>query len=247
VALLAPVLSVHDPYQQDLANSFAGSSGEHWLGTDQLGRDLLARLLHGQRLDLRIAVTAVALTFLVGLVLGCLAGYGPSWLDAAIMRLGDAVIAFPTLVVLLTLVFVIGPGEFSIYIWAVSFGWVPYARILRGELLIARGHEYVLAARVGGLSRLRIVARHLLPNTVTQSVVYAMSDIVFMMLSIVTLSYLGLGLPPPTPGLGGLIAEGQNLVTVRPELVTIPGLVIVVVGIAASLVGDGLAAKLDRR
>ena len=100
---------------------------------------------------------------------------------------------------------------------------MPYARILRGELLIARGHEYVLAARVGGLSRLRIVVRHLLPNTITQSVVYAMSDIVFMMLAIVTLSYLGLGLPPPTPGLGGLIAEGQNLVTVRPELVTIPG------------------------
>ena len=120
VALLAPVLSVHDPYQQDLAKSFAGSSGEHWLGTDQLGRDLLARLLYGLRLDLRIAVTAVALTFLVGLVLGCLAGYGPPWLDAAIMRLGDAVIAFPTLVVLLTLVFVLGPGEFSIYIWAVS-------------------------------------------------------------------------------------------------------------------------------
>jgi peptide/nickel transport system permease protein len=247
VAALAPVLATHDPYQQDLSNSFEGWTDEHLLGTDLLGRDLFSRLLYGLRLDLRIAVTAVALTFLVGLVLGALAGYGPRWLDTLIMRIGDAIIAFPTLVLLLTLVFVLGPGELSIYIWAVTFSWVPYARILRSELLVARGQEYVLAATVGGLSKLRIVVRHLLPNTITQSVVFAMSDVVFMMLSIVVLSYLGLGVPPPTPGLGQLIAEGQNLVTVSPALVTIPGLVIVVVGIAASLLGDGLAAKLDRR
>ena len=247
VAALAPVLATHDPYQQDLSNSFEGWTDEHLLGTDLLGRDLFARTLYGLRLDLRIAVTAVAMTFFVGLVLGALAGYGPRWLDTLIMRIGDAIIAFPTLVLLLTLVFVLGPGELSIYIWAVTFSWVPYARILRSELLVARGQEYVLAAQVGGLSKLRIVVRHLLPNTITQSVVFAMSDVVFMMLSIVVLSYLGLGVPPPTPGLGQLIAEGQNLVTVRPALVTIPGLVIVVVGIAASLLGDGLAAKLDRR
>ena len=247
VAAAAPLLATHDPLSPDLSVPLVAASSEHLLGTDQLGRDLFSRLLYGLRLDLRIAVTAVAMTFVVGLVLGCLAGYGPRWLDAVIMRLGDAIIAFPGLVLLLALVFVLGPGELSIYIWAVVFGWVTYARILRSEILVARGQEYVLAATVGGLSGPRIVLRHLLPNVVTQSVVFAMSDVVFVMLGIVTLGYLGLGVPPPTPGIGVMISEGQALVTVRPELVTVPGLVIVVVGIAASLLGDGLAAKLDRR
>ncbi len=247
VAAAAPLLATHDPLRTDLSVPLVPASWEHLLGTDQLGRDLFSRLLHGLRLDLRIAVTAVAMTYLVGLVLGCLAGYGPRWLDTVVMRLGDAIIAFPSLVLLLALVFVLGPGESSIYIWAVVFGWVTYARILRSEILVARGQEYVLAATVGGLSGPRIVLRHLLPNVITQSVVFAMSDIVFVMLGVVTLGYLGLGVPPPTPGLGVMIAEGQALVTVRPELVTVPGLVIVVVGIAASLLGDGLAAKLDRR
>lgn len=247
VAAAAPLLSTHDPLRTDLSVPLVGASAEHLLGTDQLGRDLYSRLLHGLSLDLRVAVTAVALVFVLGLVLGCLAGYGPRWLDTVIMRAGDAIIAFPSLVLLLALVFVLGPGELSIYIWAFIFGWVPYARILRGEILVARGQEYVLAATVGGLSGPRIVLRHLLPNVITQAVVFAMSDIVFTMLSVVTLGYLGLGVPPPTPGLGAMIAEGQALVTVRPELVTVPGLLIVVVGVAASLLGDGLAARLDRR
>jgi peptide/nickel transport system permease protein len=244
MAVLAPVITSYNPNAQDLTSSLLGPSGKHLLGTDQLGRDTFTRLLYGLRLDLRIAFIAVLFPFVLGTVLGTLAGYFGGWVDAVIMRLVDIVVAFPFYVLVIALVFVLGPGERSIYIAITAVGWVAYARIIRGEILVAKRQDYVTAARSGGLGNLRIMGRHLLPNVITQAFIYAMSDIVQDILAIVTLGYLGLGIPPPTADLGSMINDGQNFLSTHWQLTTIPGLVVVVVGLGLSLVGDGLADLL---
>jgi peptide/nickel transport system permease protein len=244
MAVLAPVITSYNPNAQDLTASLAGPGGKHLLGTDQLGRDTFTRLLYGLRLDLRIAFIAVLFPFVLGTVLGTLAGYFGGWVDAVIMRLVDIVVAFPFYVLIIALVFVLGPGARSIYIAITAIGWVAYARIIRGEILVAKRQDYVTAARSGGLSDLRIMGRHLLPNVITQAFIYAMSDIVQDILAIVTLGYLGLGIPPPTADLGSMINDGQNFLSTHWQLTTIPGLAVVVVGLGLSLVGDGLADLL---
>ena len=229
---------------QNLNETLLGPSAHHLLGTDQLGRDTFTRLLYGLRLDLRIAFIAVLFPFVLGIVLGSLAGYFGGWADTAIMRLVDIVVAFPFYVLLIALVFVLGPGERSIYLAITVVGWVAYARIIRGEILVAKRQDYVTAARSGGLSNVRIMRRHLLPNVISQGYIYAMSDIVQDILAIVTLGYLGLGIPPPTADLGSMINDGQNFLSTHWQLTTFPGLVVVVVGLGLSLTGDGLADLL---
>jgi peptide/nickel transport system permease protein len=244
LALAAPLITSYNPNAQNLNDSLLGPGGKHLLGTDQLGRDTFTRLLYGLRLDLRIAFVAVLFPFVLGTVLGTLAGYFGGWVDAIIMRLVDIVLAFPFYVLVIALVFVLGPGERSIYIAITAVGWVAYARIVRGEILVAKRQDYVTAARSGGLSNLRIMGRHLLPNVITQAFIYAMSDIVQDILAIVTLGYFGLGIPPPTADLGSMINDGQNFLSTHWQLTTIPGLAVVLVGLGLSLVGDGLADLL---
>jgi peptide/nickel transport system permease protein len=240
----APLLTSYNPITQDLNATLSGPSAHHLLGTDQLGRDTWSRLLYGGRVDLQVAFIAVLFPFILGTVLGSVAGYFGGWVDLLIMRVVDIVVAFPFYVLIIALVFVLGPGERSIYIAITVVGWVSYARIIRGEILVAKRQEYVLAAQSGGLSNLRIMGRHLLPNVITQAIIYAMSDIVQDILAIVTLSYLGLGIQPPTPDWGSMIANGQNFLTTHWQLTTLPGLAVVVTGLALSLIGDGLADLL---
>jgi peptide/nickel transport system permease protein len=244
MAIAAPLLTSYSPITQNLNATLLGPSAHHLLGTDQLGRDTWTRLLYGLRLDLRIAFIAVLFPFVLGTVLGCLAGYFGGWVDVIIMRLVDIVVAFPFYVLVIALVFVLGPGARSIYIAITVVGWVSYARIIRGEILVAKRQDYVLAAQAGGLSSLRIMGRHLLPNVITQAFIYAMSDIVQDILAIVTLGYFGLGIPAPTADLGSMINDGQNFLSTHWQLTTIPGLVVVVVGLGLSLIGDGLADLL---
>jgi peptide/nickel transport system permease protein len=240
----APLLTSYNPDTQDLNAILSGPSAHHLLGTDQLGRDTWSRLLYGGRVDLQVAFIAVLFPFVLGTVLGSVAGYFGGWVDLIIMRVVDIVVAFPFYVLIIALVFVLGPGERSIYIAITAVGWVSYARIIRGEILVAKRQEYVLAAQSGGLSNLRIMGRHLLPNVITQAIIYAMSDIVQDILAIVTLSYLGLGIQPPTPDWGSMIANGQNFLTTHWQLTTLPGLAVVITGLALSLIGDGLADLL---
>jgi peptide/nickel transport system permease protein len=240
----APLLTSYNPITQDLNATLSGPSAHHLLGTDQLGRDTWSRLLYGGRVDLQVAFIAVLFPFVLGTILGSLAGYFGGWVDLIIMRVVDIVVAFPFYVLIIALVFVLGPGERSIYIAITVVGWVSYARIIRGEILVAKRQEYVLAAQSGGLSNLRIMGRHLLPNVITQAIIYAMSDIVQDILAIVTLSYLGLGIQPPTPDWGSMIANGQNFLTTHWQLTTLPGLAVVITGLALSLIGDGLADLL---
>jgi peptide/nickel transport system permease protein len=241
-ASAAPLLTSYDPTKQDLTHALLspGSTG-HLLGTDQFGRDVWARLVYGARTDLRVGLLAVLFPFVLGGILGSLAGYFGRWADTVVMRLVDVVVAFPFYVLIIALVFVLGPGTRSIYIAITAVGWVSYARIVRGEVLVAKRQEYTLAARSAGLHAVRIMGRHLLPNVITQAIVFAMSDIVLSILAIVTLGYLGLGVPPPAPEWGSMISEGQQFITTHWPLATIPGLAVVLTGLGLSLLGDGLA------
>jgi peptide/nickel transport system permease protein len=240
--IAAPLLTSYNPDTQNFTATLQGPSAQHLLGTDQLGRDTWSRLLYGGRTDLQIAFIAVLLPFVLGTIIGSVAGYFGGWVDIVIMRLVDIVVAFPFFVLIIALVFVLGPGERSIYIAITLVGWVSYARIIRGQILVAKRQEYVAAAQSGGLSPVRIMARHLLPNVISQAIVYALSiDIVQDILAIVTLSYLGLGVPPPAPDWGTMISDGQNFLTTHWQLTTIPGLAVVVTGLGLSLIADGLA------
>lgn len=240
----APLLAPRSPTQQDLTHILQTPSHTHLLGTDELGIDVWSELLRGLGVDLRIALLAVVFPFLLGVALGCLSGYFGGWVDIAVMRLVDIVVAFPFYVLVIALVFVLGPGARSIYIAITIVGWVSYARIVRGEILVAKQQDYVQAGRAAGFSTLRIVGRHLLPNVITQAIVFATSDIVLDMLAIVTLGYLGLGVPAPTPDLGRMIYLGQQFLTTHWQLATIPGLAVVIVGVGLVLIGDGLSDLL---
>ena len=244
MALLAPVITSQSPTNLDLAHALQSPSSKHLLGTDQLGRDVWARLLYGARVDLRVAFLAVLFPFFLGTTLGCIAGYYGRFLDTIIMRLVDVVVAFPFYVLIIALVFVLGPGTRSIYIAITLVGWVSYARIIRGEILVAKRQEYVLAAQAAGFRDLRIIVRHLLPNVITQAIVFSMSDIVLDILAIVTLGYLGLGIQPPIPDWGGMIADGQAFLTTKWELSTVPGVAVIITALGLSLIGDGLADLL---
>jgi peptide/nickel transport system permease protein len=245
LAILAPLVTKYDPQKQDLLHTLAtpGQSG-HLLGTDDLGRDVWSRLVYGARTDLRVAFLAVLLPFIIGTALGLVAGYFAGRLDTLVNWLVSVVVAFPFCVLIIAVVFSIGPGSRGIYIAITLVGWVSYTRIIRAEVFSQKRREYVLAARAGGLSTPRILVRHLLPNTVTQAVVFACSDIVLDLLAIVTLGYFGLGVQPPTPDWGRMMADGQNYLTTRWELVTIPGIAVVITALALALIADGLADLL---
>jgi peptide/nickel transport system permease protein len=244
IAIFAPLIAPFDPNAQNLNVSLIGPSAHHLLGTDQLGRDTFSRLVIGARVDLRVGFIAVLFPFILGTFLGSIAGYFGGWVDIIVMRLVDVVVAFPFYVLIIALVFVLGTGERSIYIAITAVGWVSYARIIRGEILVAKRLDYVAAAQSGGLSNARVILRHILPNVITQAIVYAMSDIVQDILAIVTLSYLGLGIAPPTADWGSMISDGQNFLTTHWQLSTIPGFAVVVTGLGLSLLGDGLADVL---
>ncbi len=245
--LLAPVISPYSPDHQDLYGILAGPSARHLLGTDELGRDELSRLLFAGRTDLLVGVLAVLFPFCFGTMMGTLAGLYGGWVDNVIMRVVDVLIAFPFYVLVIALVFVAGTGVTGIFIAFAVADWVVYARIVRSTTLVVRESDYVAAARTGGLSDLRVMVRHVLPNTITQAIVYIFSDIVLVIVAVVTLGYFGLGIQPPTPDWGAMIGDGQQFLTTRWELATFPGIAVVLTGIGLSLLGDGLADVLRPR
>jgi len=245
--ILAPVLTPFSPNSQDLSAILQGPSWHHLLGTDELGRDELTRLLYAGRTDLKVGILAVLFPFCFGTIVGTLAGFYGGWLDWVVMRIVDVLVAFPFYVLVIGLVFVLGTGTRGIYIAFGIADWVVYARTVRSTTLIVREAEYVAAARVGGLSDLRILARHVLPNTISQAIVYIMTDIVLVIVAVVTLGYLGLGTQPPTPDWGTMINDGQDFITSHWMLSTLPGIAVAITGLSLSLIGDGLADVLRPR
>lgn len=248
MGLLAGVLAPTDPSDQDISNALVppGSPG-HLLGTDQLGRDVLSRLLYGARTDIFIALGALICPFVIGTTVGVLAGYRGGWVDSVVVGITDVIFAFPILVLLIALVFVLGPGVVTIIVAVTLVDWVVYARLARTSARREAQMEYVLAAQVGGIPTWRILGRHVVPNILAQSVVYAMSDAVLIILFITTLGFLGLGVPPPAPDWGTMIAEAQPYFTTQWWLAVVPGLAIIFTGLGLSLIADGLARRLDAR
>ena len=246
LAALAPVLLPYDPSALGLAGGLQPPSRAHPFGTDQLGRDILTRVLYAARIDLQIGTIGVIIPLVAGVVIGLFAGYYGRWFDAVVGRVIDVVTAFPFLVLVLAIVAMLGPGLRNFYIAISLVSWVAYARIVRGEALSVRGREYMLAARSLGYSNARIMFRHLLPNVVAQAFVFGMSDFVLDVLAGASLGFFGLGVQPPTPEWGVMIAQGRNFIVTAPWVVIFPGLAIVVTSFFVSLIGDGLADTIRR-
>lgn len=244
LALLAPLLAPHDPLAIDPVNKLASPTAGHLLGTDELGRDVFSRLLYAARTDIPLGFLGAFLPAIVGTVLGALAGFFGRWVDTAIMRTADVVQAFPAYILVIVLVFALGQGARSIIIAFTVLAWVIYARIIRSEVLRVKDLDYVHAARVAGLGRLRMLRVHVLPNVINQTLVYLPNDIVFATLALAAFSFLGLGIPPPTPEWGAMIADGQPFIRTNWWLATVPGLIIVGLGLGLSLVGEGLEEGL---
>jgi peptide/nickel transport system permease protein len=242
-ALLSPFL-YPEPNRPNLASSFQPPSLAYPFGTDQLGRDIFARVLHGGRIDLVFGIVTTYVPLVIGVLLGALAGFAGGVVDSVVMRVVDFVIAFPMLVIVLVIVAVIGPGITAAYLGIFLVGWALYARLARGEMLVLRERQFILAARGLGYSNWRIVLRHAVPNLLRTSLVFSMADIVLNILTLAGLSYLGLGVSPPTPEWGAMVAEGQGQLLNAWWIATLPGLVIVLAGAGFSLIGDGLADRM---
>ncbi len=244
VALFAPLLTPYNPIAQDLGAAFAEPlSPGHLLGTDNFGRDILSRIIFGTRLDLQIGFLSVLFPFVVGSLVGVTAGYRGGATDNIIMRIVDILLAFPFLVLVIALMTLLGPGLRNLYIAVGIFGWITYCRLVRGETLVARNLEYIQAAKTIGCTDSRIIFAHLLPNVIAPSLIYVFTGMVQAILTGATLSFLGLGPQPPTPEWGAMIAEGRQFLLQAWWMPTFPGIAILIVGVALSLIGDGLAER----
>ncbi|CAM4520379.1 ABC transporter permease [Paenibacillus xylanexedens] len=241
LAVSIPFISPYDPSEQNLSDFLQPPSAEHWLGTDQLGRDLFTRLIYAARTDLSIMVLAETVPFCMGIFLGMLAGYYGKWVDKIISLITDTFIAFPFYLIVIIVAFASGAGERGIYITFMLVGWIVFARVVRGLSASYRKQEWMASAQTLGLPGIRIILRHLLPNVLPQAVVVLMTDMVGLLVAIVTLGYLGIGIAPPTPDWGTMISDGQSFITTAWWLSAVPGFAVVYTGIALSLVGDGLA------
>jgi peptide/nickel transport system permease protein len=247
LAVFAPIVAPFDPIAQNLEVKLQGPSLDHLFGTDNFGRDILSRIIWGARIDLQMGLIGVAFPFLIGTTIGAIAGYAGKAVDAVAMRVVDIVLAFPFLVLMLAIIAILKPGLGSFYIAMALVGWVSYARLIRAQVLVLKSADFVLAARSLGYSHPRILFRHILPNVLTGSIVFSMSDVVLVVLSGAAISYLGLGVQPPTAEWGIMIAEGQNFITTAWWITAFPGFAIVVMALGFSLLADGLGEKLGVR
>jgi peptide/nickel transport system permease protein len=249
IALLAPLLAPYDPIAQvDIARTtYLAPSAEHLFGTDRFGRDVLSRILYGARISLSIGFVATAISVTVGTLLGAVAGYLGGRADAVVMRFTDMVLAFPRLVLLILIVALFQPSMLVIIVVLGLTQWPGTTRIVRGDVLSLREREFVQASKALGMSRRRIILRHLIPNVLAPVIVTATLGIGNTIVLEAGLAFLGLGVPPPTPTWGDMVASGRDVLTNAWWVATFPGLTIVLVVLAFNLVGDGLRDALDPR
>lgn len=247
LALAAPLIAPHDPAAQHLHERLAAPNLTFPLGTDNLGRCLLSRLLYGARVSLTATTAASVLVLLIGVSAGAIAGYAGGWMDMAIMRLVDLLLAFPLLVLALAITGFIGVGMGSVLVGVVSVWWASYARIVRGLVLSLRERPFVEAARAIGASPARIIIRHLLPNVIPPIIVLATLEMGSLLLVISGLNFLGLGVQPPTPEWGAMLNDGRPFLRSAPQLMIYPGLAISLAVMGFNLLGDGLRDRLDPR
>lgn len=247
VAIFAPLLAPHDPYQVDLVNKLKKPSLEYLMGTDDKGRDVLSRLIYGTRLSLSVGFVAVFIGAFFGIILGLLAGYYGKWIDAIIMRVVDVLLAFPGILLALGIVSALGPGLINVMIAIGIFSIPMFARIVRGSTLSVKKLEYIDAIRSLGASDARIIFLHIFPNVVSPIIVQASLRLATAILTASGLSFLGLGAQPPLPEWGAMLSNGRDFLFNVPTLALFPGLAISTLVIAFNIFGDGLRDALDPR
>ena len=240
LAVCAPVVAPHDPLRQDLALHLEPPSRAHPLGTDRLGRDVLSRLLYGARLSLAVGAAAVAGALAIGIVVGTLAGYGGRVGDELLMRATDVLLAFPGILLAIALAAVLGPSARNVVIALTVMGWPAYARLVRAEIRTAAARESTRAAEALGATPLRVAVKHLWPSARAAIVVQAAFGVAGAIVAEASLSFLGLGPPPPTPSWGAMLAEGRSFLLIAPHLVIAPAAALGVTVLAIQLLGDGL-------
>ena len=245
VALLAPELATHDPFAQDLTIRLQPSSDAHLLGTDQLGRDIYSRVVHGSRLTLMIVALVALIVGPLGLLIGTVAGYFGGWVDAALMRVTDIFLAFPRLILALAFVSALGPGIDNAIIAISITSWPPYARIARAETMMLRGSDFIAAVQLQGASALRILWGHIVPLCVSSVIIRLTLDMAGIILIAAGLGFLGLGAQPPAPEWRAMVATGRDFLLDQWWVATVPGIAIFVVSLGFNLLGDGLRDVLD--
>jgi len=248
VGVFAPWIAPSDPNAQDLAGRLQPPLSEgHLLGTDSLGRDVLSRLIYGSRISLIVGFSAVLLSAVIGVIVGLVSGYVGGWVDSLLMRIVDAWLAFPFLLLAIAIVAVLGRGLDNIVIALVITGWVLYARLVRGETLSLREREFVLSARGLGANPVAIMTKHILPNCLAPIMVVATLEVGVVIVTEASLSFLGLGASASEPSWGGMLADGRAYLTRAWWLATLPGLAIFVIVLAVNVLGDALRDALDPR
>jgi ABC-type dipeptide/oligopeptide/nickel transport system permease subunit len=249
VAILAPLLARHDPVRGDLLRQLEPPSAEHWMGTDIQGRDVWARLVYGARISLAVGLISQSIALAIGLTLGLIAGYFGRWIDDVVMRLADVTLAFPTLLLLIAMVAALQPSLIVVFVTVGIVGWAGMARLVRGQVLVVRQLEYVHAARALGTTDVRIITRHVLPNVIAPVVIASTLGMAGAIMAEAALSFLGLGVQPPTPSWGAMIADGRDLSQLRssPWTSLFPGLAIGATVLGFNLLGDALRDALDPR
>jgi peptide/nickel transport system permease protein len=246
-ALFAPAVAPYDPLGQNLDQDLIPRSSEHWLGTDKLGRDILSRIIYGGRISLLVGITTVALSLAIGIVIGSLSGYFGGWIDQMLMRLVDILMAFPGILLAIAFTAVLGPGLDHVILALCLIGWTSYARLVRGEILSLRERDFIQAARSLGCRPKRIILRHLLPNLLPPLLIQSTFGLAAAIVAEGSLSFLGLGVEPPTPSWGAMLNDGRQFLLVAPHLTTYPGLGLMITVLALNLIGDALQDRLDRR
>jgi peptide/nickel transport system permease protein len=246
-AVFAPLISPYDPYQTDLLNILAPPSKAHLLGTDEVGRDLLTRIIYGSRVSLLVGIIAVSIGGILGMGLGLIAGYAGGWTNTIIMRVIDALLALPPLLLMLAITVMLGGGLFNVLI-ALGIGIMPtYCRLMCGQVLSIKENDYITAAHATGASGLRIILKHLLPNSFPPLLVLVTINLGTAIMMEANLSFLGIGILPPTATWGAMVSKGYRFLLDNPLVSFAPGVAILLVVLAFNMVGDGLRDALDPR
>ncbi len=247
-AIFAPFIATHDVTAQNLATRYAAPSAEHWFGTDGLGRDVFSRVVYGARISLEVGITVVAVSSIFGTIVGALAGFYGGFVDKFLSGyVFNVFLAFPGLLLAIALVAFLGAGQGKLIAALCVIGWVGYARVMRGQVLKVREYDYVMAARALGAGNMRILFTHILPNAMQPLIVQASLGMAGAVLSEASLSFLGLGIPPPAPSWGTMIEEARQFFSSSPHVLLFPGLAIAMTVLAFNFIGDGLREYLDPR
>lgn len=247
LAIFAPSLAPYSPTKMSLSERLSPPSSTHIFGTDDVGRDILSRVIYGSRISLRICTLVVGLTIGIGTILGIISGYWGGWIDELIMRISDVFLAFPALILAMAIAAALGPSLENVIIAMVAIWWPRYARVTRGQVLVLREIDYIVAARAVGVHNRRIIMHHILPNCVSPVLIQATLDLGEVLLTAATLSFIGFGAQPPTPEWGAMISLGRNYLRDNWWYATFPGLAILVTVIGFNLLGDAARDILDPR